>query len=64
MTLGTRHPRPGAGLHFGGKRALALADKLSLLRAENARRMPCPGCGLRILPENMERHEELHAPVE
>lgn len=49
------NPYP-TGLAFGGAAAQRLQRRLAVQARENARRVPCPVCALKILPENMNRH--------
>lgn len=44
------------GHNFGGSAAMRHRDQLRALSRENARRVPCKLCTLRILPEDMGRH--------
>lgn len=47
----------GKGLNFGGQSATKIERNMAILNRQNARRVPCLHCGLRILPgADMRRH--------
>lgn len=48
------------GYNFGGERAHQMQALLADVRAENRRRVPCPRCGLALLPEAQASHDALH----
>lgn len=54
MSEPNKRPTTGQGYGFGF--APRLADGIEKLRIENARRVKCSHCALRILPENMSEH--------
>lgn len=52
------NPYP-VGLNFGGAAAQRMSRQLHSVAEQNARRVPCPECDLRILPEQLARHIEI-----
>jgi hypothetical protein len=54
----TQFVREGSGYNFNGPKARALKGKLSLVTAQNAKRVPCSICGIGILPGAMQAHTE------
>lgn len=47
------------GWAFGGAAFQRAQSAAAALVRENARRLPCPDCGLPVLPENLARHRGL-----
>lgn len=59
----TRHrqqfTRDGAGYAFNSAKTRALASATKRLAQENATRVPCPICQLRVLPGALHVHMEI-----
>ncbi len=51
------------GVNIETQRFRQMERQLRAIRAENARRLPCPRCSLTILPETMKRHLRLVHPT-
>lgn len=51
------------GVNIETRRFRQMERQLRAIRAENARRLPCPRCSLTILPETMQRHLRLVHPT-
>jgi len=56
--------RAGSGYVFMTKRTRTMASRLASIASDNARRIPCPICGLAILPEAMASHMAAHPKPE
>lgn len=47
------------GWGFGGAAFQRAQSAAAALARENARRLPCPDCGLAVLPESLARHRDI-----
>lgn len=53
------------GWAFGGAAFQRAQSAAAAMAKENARRVPCPDCGLAVLPQGLARHRDLvHAEDE
>lgn len=48
-----------SGYNFKGQRAVNAERGLARLAAENAQRVQCPHCDLRVMPDALERHVKI-----